>query len=122
MRKEVAELFADIPKAAAPEPVIVLPIFPKQAKRSKLYKRFSRDILPYSAKNRLIQQTVCEICGGKDKDRNLALDHCHKTGQVRGRLCMACNVALGHFKDNTDLLRKAVEYLDRYAEPVQQSA
>ena len=36
----------------------------------------------------------CGICNNTST-RTLALDHCHKTGAVRGFLCTACNVRLG---------------------------
>lgn len=62
----------------------------------------------------------CEICGEHEtavgnngKPKRLALDHCHKTGQVRGRLCQRCNVGLGLFGDDVDVLKKAAEYLQR---------
>ncbi len=55
----------------------------------------------------------CEICGGRDADRNLALDHCHETGITRDVLCSRCNKALGMFKDDPSLLRKAAEYIER---------
>ncbi len=43
----------------------------------------------------------CAICGthADELDRRLAIDHCHKTGRVRGLLCNLCNTALGMFKD-----------------------
>jgi len=53
----------------------------------------------------------CAICGTKPDGKRLAIDHCHKTGEVRGLLCSPCNVGLGHFRDDTDLLYKAVKYL-----------
>ena len=39
------------------------------------------------------------------------VDHCHKTGAVRGLLCRGCNHVLGHLKDNTDALNRAIAYL-----------
>ncbi len=50
----------------------------------------------------------CEICGTID---NLVIDHCHKTMQVRGVLCVTCNLGLGAFKDQPKLLLRAAEYL-----------
>jgi Recombination endonuclease VII len=41
------------------------------------------------------------------------IDHCHKTGVVRGILCRACNQGLGLFKDNPKLLRAGARYLER---------
>lgn len=65
------------------------------------------------------QMGRCAICGtvksgvGQNK---LYVDHNHNTGVVRGLLCMSCNTALGHFRDNRELLVRAVDYLDRVDE------
>jgi hypothetical protein len=56
------------------------------------------------------QNGVCYICGEQDF-RNLAVDHDHKTGKVRRLLCTSCNIGLGKFKDDANLLRKAADYL-----------
>lgn len=62
----------------------------------------------------------CAICGqsptGKRKDA-FHVDHCHKTGIVRGILCPACNHGIGKFKDDPKLLRKAASYLEGDGEP-----
>ena len=55
----------------------------------------------------------CGICGASPKGKRLASDHCHVTGAKRGYLCMNCNTGLGHFRDRTDLLEKAIAYLKR---------
>jgi hypothetical protein len=65
------------------------------------------------------QGGLCAICGEKEKTVhgrtgmpfNLSIDHDHQTGRVRGLLCQACNRAIGMLKDDTDVLRKALEYL-----------
>lgn len=41
----------------------------------------------------------------------VALDHNHKTGNIRGLLCNACNKAIGLFKENIEVIQKAKEYL-----------
>lgn len=51
---------------------------------------------------------ACEICG---ETENLAIDHCHVSGKVRGRLCFNCNGGLGNFKDNVNSLERAIDYL-----------
>lgn len=39
------------------------------------------------------QNGVCAICKGIDKHR-LAVDHDHTTGEVRGLLCIRCNLGM----------------------------
>lgn len=59
------------------------------------------------------QNNKCAICG-TDKcstGRRFAVDHDHKTKLIRGLLCKQCNMGLGHFNDDPDLLVKAVVYL-----------
>jgi hypothetical protein len=58
----------------------------------------------------------CEICGKQAEKRNLALDHCHRTGALRGILCMKCNLGLGYYMDSPELLAKAIEYLRKHTE------
>lgn len=41
----------------------------------------------------------------------LCVDHCHETGKVRGLLCSLCNTAIGHFRENPDLLVEGLRYL-----------
>ena len=57
---------------------------------------------------------TCEICGKgfEDNGKALAVDHCHSNGHVRGILCEVCNKGLGHFKDNVDVMKNAIKYLE----------
>jgi hypothetical protein len=58
------------------------------------------------------QGGVCQTCGVPPKEnKSLCVDHCHRTGKVRGLLCDACNTALGFAKDSTSILLNLVEYL-----------
>lgn len=57
------------------------------------------------------QRGVCAICQGKCKRGRLSVDHCHRTGRVRGLLCRACNLLLGAAGDSRKLLKRAEAYL-----------
>lgn len=67
------------------------------------------------------QNGKCAICSSGENGylgkKRLAVDHCHETGKIRGLLCSGCNNALGHFKDNPDLIKKALIYLDETQAP-----
>lgn len=56
------------------------------------------------------QSGKCKICAVRSE--NLYIDHNHKTMNVRGLLCRDCNSALGLFRDNTEILKNAIEYLN----------
>ena len=62
------------------------------------------------------QNNKCAICSqdidSDSRKKNLSVDHCHKTGRVRGLLCSNCNSGLGFFKESVELLGKAKRYLN----------
>lgn len=60
------------------------------------------------------QGGVCAICSQPPAGRELDVDHCHKTGEVRALLCSRCNRVLGHAGDDPDLLQAIVDYLLRF--------
>lgn len=57
---------------------------------------------------------ICEISAVDYKllyNKDLSIDHCHETKYIRGILCDNCNTGLGQFKEDKDLLSKAISYL-----------
>jgi hypothetical protein len=60
------------------------------------------------------QHGRCLICR-KIPTSGLSVDHCHKSGKIRGLLCRACNSALGQIADNRQSLMRAVTYLESFA-------
>jgi hypothetical protein len=59
------------------------------------------------------QGNVCAICSRPFGSKGSQIDHDHITGKVRGLLCISCNMSLGGFRDNIELLSKAIDYLNR---------
>ena len=55
------------------------------------------------------------VFGNKIGEERLHIDHVEINGQkiVRGLLCANCNTALGKFKDDSETLKAALEYLQR---------
>jgi hypothetical protein len=65
------------------------------------------------------QNNLCAICGKSEKEvsnrnKNLSVDHCHKTHKVRGLLCTNCNRAIGLLGDDIGILQKAINYLTKF--------
>lgn len=58
------------------------------------------------------QGNACAICHVQaTKEKRLAVDHNHTTGEVRGLLCGPCNQALGLLADSPSRVSKALKYL-----------
>lgn len=63
------------------------------------------------------QDGLCAICRtDKPVGRHgiWQVDHNRRTGQRRGLLCHHCNVGLGHFQENLDVMRAAIAYLEHW--------
>lgn len=72
----------------------------------------------------LRQNYRCAICRtdkpGNRRSRAIrafSVDHCHKTGAVRGLLCQACNRAIGMLKDDPVIVDAAAAYLREHQPP-----
>jgi hypothetical protein len=61
-----------------------------------------------------IQNGECNGCSINQKNmkKAFAVDHCHKTGKIRGLLCDHCNLCLGHAKDDANILKRLANYLE----------
>lgn len=60
----------------------------------------------------------CYVCQQVPRVRRLAVDHDHRTGQVRGLLCSndewGCNVLLARVLNDPDAARRLVDYVEVY--------
>lgn len=85
-----------------------------RARRRGLKYEYGMTVAEYDL---LLQQQggVCAICrrAPDDSKKRFAVDHCHKSGKIRGILCTRCNQGIGYFKDNPLLLRLAATYLEK---------
>lgn len=86
-------------------------------RQRNLEKNFGKGIV--NTYNKLFEEQggVCTICKSPENGRykHLSVDHCHNTGKIRGLLCNNCNRALGLFKDNPEILRKAADYVEQHS-------
>jgi len=73
--------------------------------------------------NRLLayQGGVCAICKkARGVRKRLGVDHDHKkeTNNVRGLLCLNCNQVIARFRDDVELFRSAIAYLQNPPAPI----
>ncbi len=61
-----------------------------------------------------MQCGLCAICQRQAGKKGLGVDHCHATGKVRALLCTNCNMALGGFRDDPALMRRAAGYIEQW--------
>lgn len=66
------------------------------------------------------QGGVCAVCKRPETIvignhiNNLAVDHDHRTGKIRGLLCFACNTAIGQLDENPDRMRTLAIYIEEH--------
>lgn len=64
------------------------------------------------------QNYSCALCekAFEKGGRKPAVDHCHKTGKIRGIIHPCCNTLLGQAGDDISVLELAIKYLQKYHE------
>jgi Recombination endonuclease VII len=92
---------------------------PEKLQRYQRTKRLKRDYgLTIDGYLELLksQDHKCCICSKtlEDWGTDTNVDHCHKTGKIRGVLCGSCNCGIGYFRDSIKTLRSAIVYLERH--------
>lgn len=80
--------------------------------RNEIARGRFRSVAPDDLIRDLRSVMECTICGDLSTNGKChSIDHDHKTGQIRGVLCSSCNLGLGKFKDDPQLLEFARIYL-----------
>lgn len=93
-----------------------------QAKGRKYHLKKRYNITQQEYETKLAGQDYkCAICGKDASDNKrggkldpLHIDHCHESNKLRDLLCHQCNSGLGQFKDNIEILQKAIDYLRKH--------
>ena len=86
-------------------------------RKNSLKRKYNVTVEWYEAQLKK-QNGKCMICGTTESGGNSSafhVDHNHETGQIRDLLCRPCNTGIGLFKENTELLKKAIEYVNRHS-------
>jgi hypothetical protein len=102
-----------VPKPPRTKKVVDEKVVKLETKKRMLKHRYSIDYNSYIQMYDE-QDGKCKICGIEKElggSNGLLVDHCHNTNKVRGLLCNNCNSGLGKFKDNKELLLRAIEYI-----------
>lgn len=93
--------------------------YPDAERERHLKRKFNMTAADYD-KMHEAQKGLCAICfqpeTKSDKGRlyRLAVDHCHRTGKVRGLLCFKCNSAMGSFEKRDVPIINIELYLEKY--------
>ena len=64
------------------------------------------------------QPKICPICGST---KNLVIDHCHRTGKLRGLVCRFCNMVVSLLEDKQELITRCTEYIKEHLSDTQTS-
>ncbi len=93
--------------------------YPEKAKRCYANTHLKRKYgitLAYKEALLVAQGSKCAACGGSDPKAKQGwhLDHDHKTGKIRGLLCLPCNAIAGYAADNVDHLSLVISYLIKH--------
>lgn len=86
----------------------------EKRRANNLREQYNMTIAEYEALL-LKNNGCCWICNVPEHElrRRLAVDHCHKTGQIRGLLCDRCNKGLGLLGDSLQSIEYVLQYLKR---------
>lgn len=86
-------------------PVSSLGLCERHYKRQRVYS-IDRGVLLT-----LVEQ--CEICGSTER---IHTDHSHDSNLFRGLLCNNCNTALGLIKEDKEIAKNLIKYIQKHSE------
>lgn len=86
---------------------------PEQTRRTKLKQKYGLTESDYASMLEA-QGGRCAICDSANAGGRWGVfhvDHCHRTGKVRGLLCHTCNTTLGRLGDDLQAVLRYARYL-----------
>jgi hypothetical protein len=91
-------------------------------KQYKLKTKYGLSLEQYE--NMLSEQDgKCCICNTQfTEDKKPRVDHNHTNGNVRGLLCHGCNTAIGHLREDTQILKQAISYLEKFNDKIRKNS
>lgn len=95
--------------------------YTESERRAAHLRKYGLSDADYAAKV-IEQDGLCAVCHQPETavDRKggllrLAVDHDHKTGKVRGLLCLRCNLALGYAGEDPVTLAAMIAYVLKHS-------
>lgn len=85
---------------------------PHYFRDQRLARHFGMELGDYD-KMLTAQNGVCAICKKPPLTKPLNVDHCHKSGKVRGLLCVKCNTHLGFVEKHLGAITSYLRYYYR---------
>ena len=83
------------------------------ARESNLFQKYKITIKDFN-ESFALQDNVCAVCKSLEPNGGKwVVDHCHRSGNLRGILCDWCNRALGLMLDKPEVALSAAEYLSQ---------
>lgn len=82
----------------------------RRTDRSKHYRRAYGITVEEADRMKSQNGGKCQICNRVASKLNI--DHCHKTGAVRGVLCSVCNTYIGMIGDDPTVAQRMADYLN----------
>jgi hypothetical protein len=88
----------------------------KTINRKEWLKRTYKLSLEEYQEKLIKQKHCCAVCGKHQSEfkRRFAVDHNHKTMEVRDLLCHNCNYAFGCVNEDIQILKKLIKYAKRH--------
>lgn len=85
-------------------------------KKKKINRKDKKIFLETNPKPEIGQNFNCPICDKtfiREYSNDVVLDHCHKTGTIRGWVCNSCNTSIGKFNDDIKILTRAIDWIKK---------